>query len=454
MDFLHTVFFFIVAIALLVAFHEFGHFWVARKVGVKVLRFSIGFGKVIWSRQQQLNATEYVLSAIPLGGYVKMVDEREGTVNPEDLPHAFNRQPLWARSAIVIAGPLFNLMLAILLYWSVFVIGEEGIRPILGKVPTQTIAASAGFVEGDQVISVIDHTTPTWTEAMTQVMEAVMGGEQTIPITVKTTDQQQIIRTLSIPLELAQKPDELFKALGLTPWSPVLKPIIGSVLPESAATAAGLQVQDLIISADGNAVNDWMQWVDYVKQRPGKTIAIMVERAGVQVKLNITPKAETVDNQKTVGKIGAGVFVPEEVAANMRITYTLPFFEALPAACKRTWEYSKATLKVMGQMLTGKASVENLSGPISIAQYAGQSASMGLVQFLKFLAIVSISLGVMNLLPVPMLDGGHLLFYLIEAIKGSPVSEKVQLLFQQLGTALLMSLMVLAMCLDVQRLFN
>lgn len=454
MDFLHTIFFFIVAIALLVAFHEFGHFWVARKVGVKVLRFSIGFGKVICSRQQQPSATEYVLSAIPLGGYVKMVDEREGTVSPKDLPYAFNRQPLWARSAIVIAGPLFNLMLAILLYWSVFVIGEEGIRPILGKVPNQTLAASAGFAEGDEVIAVIDRTTPTWTEAITQVMEAVMGGEQTIPVTVKTADQQQTIRTLNIPSELTQKPDELFKALGLTPWSPVLKPIIGSVLPESAAIAAGLQAQDLIISADGNAINDWMQWVDYVKQRPGKTIAIIVERTGVQVKLNITPKAETVDNQKTVGKIGAGVFVPEEVAANMRITYTLPFFEALPAACKRTWEYAKATLKVMGQMLMGKASVENLSGPISIAQYAGQSANMGLVQFLKFLAIVSVSLGVMNLLPVPMLDGGHLLFYLIEAIKGSPVSEKVQLLFQQLGTALLMSLMVLAMFLDVQRLFN
>lgn len=454
MDFLHTVFFFIVAIGLLVAFHEFGHFWVARKVGVKVLRFSIGFGKVLWSRQQNPNTTEYVLSAIPLGGYVKMVDEREGAVSVADLPYAFNRQPLWARSAIVIAGPLFNLILATLLYWSVFVIGEDGIRPILGKVPVQTIAASAGFAEGDEVISVIDHTTPTWTEAMTQIMEAVMGGEQSIPVTVKTIDQQQFTRTLTIPPALSTKPDELFKALGLTPWSPVLKPIIGALLPESAASLAGLQSQDHIVSADGNAINDWMQWVDYVKQRPEKTIALAIDRAGVRVNLNITPKAEPIENGKSVGKIGAGVFVPEEISASMHVTYTLPFFEAFPAACKRTWDYSKATLKVMGQMLTGKASVENLSGPISIAQYAGQSASMGLVQFLKFLAIVSISLGVMNLLPVPMLDGGHLLFYLVEAIKGSPVSEKVQLLFQQLGMALLMSLMVLAMFLDVQRLFN
>ncbi|MEQ1638335.1 MAG: RIP metalloprotease RseP [Methylococcales bacterium] len=454
MDFIHTVFFFIIAIGLLVAFHEFGHFWVARLVGVKVLRFSVGFGKVIWSYQKHPSSTEYALSAIPLGGYVKMADEREGEVSQEDLPYAFNRQSLWSRSAIVIAGPVFNLLLAIVLYWSVFIIGEEGTRPVLGAVAPNTLAASAGFMEGDEILTVNQRPTPTWTEAMTQLIDVVMEGGLNIPVTVKTTDQQSAQRTLVIPTEVAQNPDALYKQLGLQPWSPTLKPVIGSVLPDSAAMSAGLQQNDLIISADGVLIKDWLQWVEYVKKRPEVAIALIVERADMQVKLNLTPKAEIQAGQPPIGKIGAGVLVPEDVLASMRVNYNLPVLAAFSAACQRTWHYSLATLKVMGQMLTGKASVENLSGPISIAQYAGQSASMGLVQFLKFLAIVSVSLGVMNLLPVPMLDGGHLLFYLVEAVKGSPVPEQLQLLFQQLGTALLMSLMILAMVLDVQRLFH
>lgn len=450
MDFLHTIFFFIIAVGVLVAFHEFGHFWVARKLGVKVLRFSVGFGKVIWSRQQNPSATEYALSSIPLGGYVKMVDEREGNVATEDLPFAFNRQSLWTRSAIVVAGPVFNLLLAIVLYWSVFVLGEEGMRPVIGEVPANTLAATAGFVAGDEITSINGHTVPTWAEAITQVIGSILEGEYTIQISTKTGDY----RTLIIPEAISQNPEALIKQLGLQPWTPKLKPIIGSVLPDSAATLAELQPNDLIISADGVSITDWMQWVEYVKQRPNVPINLLVERSAVQLHLSITPKAELQANQQPVGKIGAGVHVPEALLAEMRIQYKLPIWEAFPAACQRTWHYSLATLKVMGQMLIGKASVENLSGPISIAQYAGQSASMGVVEFLKFLAIVSVSLGVMNLLPIPMLDGGHLLFYAIEAFKGSPVSDQMQLLFQQLGTALLMSLMVLAMFLDVQRLFN
>ncbi|MCX7088625.1 MAG: RIP metalloprotease RseP [Methylococcales bacterium] len=454
MDFLHTVFFFIIAIGLLVAFHEFGHFWVARKVGVKVLRFSIGFGKVVWSYQKNAATTEYALSAIPLGGYVKMVDEREATVNQDDLPFAFNRQSLWARSAIVLAGPVFNLLLAIFLYWSVFLIGEEGMRPVLGPVAINTLAANAGFDAGDEILTVNQHATPTWSEAITQIIESVMAGDSDIQLSVKATDQQLVLRTLTIPPAMAQTPDLLYKELGLQPWTPTLKPIIGTVLPSSAAMSAGLQPNDLIISADGVAINDWMQWVEYVKKRPDITIALLVERSGVQLKLSLTPKAEVQEGQQVTGKIGAGVFVPKDVMASMQINYTLPVFEAFTAACQRTWNYSMATLNVMGQMVMGKASVENLSGPISIAQYAGQSASMGLVQFLKFLAVVSVSLGVMNLLPVPMLDGGHLLLYVIEGVKGSPVSDQAQLLFQQIGTALLMTLMALAMFLDVQRLFH
>ncbi len=453
MDVLHTLFYFVIAIGILVSIHEFGHFWVARKVGVKVLRFSVGFGKVLWSYQKTPESTEYVLSAIPLGGYVKMVDEREGEVKPEDLAFAFNRQSLPGRTAIVAAGPIFNLILAVALFWSVLVIGETGIKPILGVVGQGTLAATAGFVEGDQIVSVNDKLTPTWTEAMGAIIASAMDGGQGIKVAVKNIDEQDAVRTLNIPESDAQNPDALYGKLGFKPWSPKLKPIIGKVLPESAALTAGLRPGDLIISADGTVMNDWMQWVETVKTRPSVAIQLLIERDGVQLPITITPKSVQVE-QKTEGKIGASVFVPEELIKSVSIEYSLSPLKAIPVAFETTWYYSAATLKMMGKMLIGRASVENLSGPISIAQYAGQSAEMGLVHFLKFMALVSVSLGVLNLLPIPVLDGGHLLFFGLEAIKGKPVSEKIQTFFQQVGIALLMSLMALAMVLDVQRLFN
>ena len=453
MDLLHTLFYFVIAIGILVSIHEFGHFWVARKVGVKVLRFSVGFGKVLWSYQKTPESTEYVLSAIPLGGYVKMVDEREGEVKPEDLAFAFNRQSLAGRTAIVAAGPIFNLLLAVALFWSVLVIGETGIKPILGVVGQGTLAATAGFVEGDQIVSVNDKLTPTWTEAMGAIIASAMDGDQGIKVAVKNIDEQEAVRTLKVAESDAQNPDALYQKLGFKPWSPKLKPVIGKVLPDSAALAAGLRQGDLIISADGTVMNDWMQWVGTVKSRPSVAIQLLIERDGVQLPLTITPKSVQVE-QKTEGKIGASVFVPEDLIKSVSIEYSLSPLNAVPVAFETTWYYASATLKMMGKMLIGRASVENLSGPISIAQYAGQSAEMGLVHFLKFMALVSVSLGVLNLLPVPVLDGGHLLFFGLEAIKGKPVSEKIQTFFQQVGIALLMSLMALAMVLDVQRLFN
>jgi regulator of sigma E protease len=454
MDILHTLFFFAIAIGLLVSFHEFGHFWVARKLGVKVLRFSVGFGKVLWAYQKSPDTPEYALSFVPLGGYVKMVDEREGEVKPEDLPYAFNRQPLWARSAIVAAGPLFNLILAVCLFWSVLIIGEEGMRPILGPVTPNTLAATAGFAEGDEILAINHHPAPTWNEAISLIVAAALESEQGVAVEVKSIDQQIHERTLNISKSAAENPEKLYQLLGLKPWQPVLKPIIGKVLPDSAASEIGLQEGDLVVTADDVDIKDWMQWVEYVQSRPGKSIKLLIERNGVQISKDIMPRSEMQADQKKVGKIGAAVKVPDELMQNMRVLYRLPVGEAFIAACERTWYYSVTTLKMMGQMVIGKASVENLSGPISIAQYAGQSAEMGLVQFFKFLGLVSVSLGVLNLLPVPVLDGGHLLFYLIEAVKGSPVPEKAQLFFQQIGITLLFSLMVLAMFLDVQRLFN
>jgi len=452
MDFFYTVFHFIVAIGILVSIHEFGHFWVARKAGVKVLRFSIGFGKVVWSYQKTADSTEYVLSAIPLGGYVKMVDEREGEVSEEDLPFSFNRQSLIARSAIVAAGPIFNLLLAVVLLWAVFVIGETGMRPIIGKIDSSTIAEAAGFAEGDEILAVNGENVPTWSEAMNMLFASAMQGDQEIQVLVKNRDEIEQQRILQLSEGDVKSPELLYERLGLKPWSPTLKPIIGKVIENSPAQLTGLKIGDLIISADDEKLDDWMQWVEYVRNRPEISIQLMVEREGVRLPMVIVPdKVETED--KSFGRIGAGVEIPEELINSLKVTYALPPYEALLVALDKTWFYSSNTLKMISKMLVGKASSDNLSGPISIAQYAGKTAEMGLVPFFKFLAMVSISLGVLNLLPVPILDGGHLMFFAIEAIKGSPISENVQMYFQQVGMLLLMSLMFFAVFLDIGRLF-
>ncbi len=453
MDFLHTLFYFIVAISILVSIHEFGHFWVARKVGVKVLRFSLGFGKIVYSYQKDSASTEYVLSAIPLGGYVKMVDEREGEVSEADLPFAFNRQTLWARIAIVAAGPIFNLVLAIILFWAVLVIGEMGIRPILGSVEQGTLAGAAGFVEGEEIISVNDKVTPTWTEAMTVIVSSALEGERNIKLSVKSNDDQQNFKTLKLSDADAENPDVLYNRLGFKPWSPKLKAIIGKVLPDSAALTAGLQQGDLIVSADEVIIIDWMQWVGIVKSHADLAIKLLIERDGVTIPITITPKSVKA-GEKLEGKVGASVYIPEELMKSVSVEYSLSPIDAIPVAFQTTWFYSVSSLKMMGKMLIGKASVKNLSGPISIAEYAGQSATMGVAPFIKFMALVSVSLGILNLLPIPVLDGGHLLFFAIEGLKGSPVPEKIQLFFQQIGIALLVSLMALAMFLDVERLFQ
>jgi regulator of sigma E protease len=454
MDTLHTLFFFIVTIGILVSIHEFGHFWVARKSGIKVLRFSVGFGKVLWSYQKNPESTEYALSAIPLGGYVRMVDEREGegVVKPEDLPFAFNRQSLGVRAAVVAAGPLFNLALAVMLFWLVLVIGETGIKPIMGEIVQGTLAAEAGFVEGDYIQAVNDKPTPTWTETISIVVSSALDGDQEIKVKVKDKDEQHQLRVLRLTESDTENPSALAKRLGFNPWWPKLKPVIGKIIPDSAASAAGLKIGDVIISADNIAMNDWEQWVGVVKKRPSEAIQIVIERNDVQMPLTITPKAVQEENQ-TVGKIGAAVHAPEDLLKSMSVEHSLSPLAAIPAAFETTYFYSMATVRMMGKMLVGKASVENLSGPISIAETAGETANMGFVHFVRFLAFVSLSLGVLNLLPIPVLDGGHLLFYAVEAVKGSPVSEKIQAMFQQVGLAMLVTLMVTAIFMDIQRHF-
>lgn len=454
MDTLHTLFYFIVAIAVLVAFHEYGHFWAARKVGVKVIRFSIGFGKPLVTWRKSPDDTEFVVAAIPLGGYVKMVDEREETVKPEDLPYAFNRQPLLARTAVVAAGPFANLLLAVFLFWLVLVIGEAGIRPIVGGVDPGSLAEQAGFVKGDEIVSIDDTTTPTWIEALDALLTLAIDGKTEISVHTKAVDDSTQIRLIHLTQEDVLTPEVLHKRLGLKPWVPTIKPVIGKLLDDGVAKQAGLQSGDLIISADGTAITDWQQWVDYVQARPDIEIKLLLERSGAQLALPIKPRSELQGEGKAVGKIGAGVDAPKDLLNSMMVTHALSPWEALPVAVKRVWFYAATTLKMMGKMLVGSASVDNLSGPISIAQYAGQSAEMGFTAFLKFLGLVSVSLGVLNLLPVPVLDGGHLLFFAVEAVKGSPLPEKIQVYFQQAGMLLLMLLMGLAMFLDIGRLFQ
>lgn len=449
---LHTLFYFILSLGILIAFHEFGHFWAARRLGVKVLRFSLGFGKALWRYQKTPDSTEFVVSALPLGGYVRMVDEREGTVAQRDLPHAFNRQPLASRVAIVFAGPFFNFILAVLLYWVVFMLGETGVRPVLGTVAAETLAAQAGFREGDEILGIDGDTTPTWGFAMSELMERVME-EAPIRFAVRNQAGENRELILNIPKVLAQQPELLQKKLGFRPWEPEIPPVVGTIIPNSSAEAAGLKDGDLLVSADGSVLGIWRQWVDYVRARPDTRIALVVEREGVRMNMDITPRAETSDGQR-IGRIGAAPRLPQHLQEYLRVEYRLGPLAAFAAALEKTSEYSVLTLKMAGRMLIGKIGVENLSGPISIAQYAGESARVGFDQFLKFLALISISLAVLNLLPIPVLDGGHLLFYLVEAIKGSPVSEQTQAFCQQIGIFVLLCLMSLAFVMDIDRLLT
>jgi regulator of sigma E protease len=454
MELLHTLFFFIIAIGILVSFHEFGHFWVARKTGVKVLRFSVGFGKVLWSRQKSPADTEYVVSAIPLGGYVKMVDEREGAVKAEDLPYAFNRQPLWVRTAIVSAGPAFNILLAIALFWGVLVLGETGLRPVLGEIKQGTLAQTAGFVEGEEILSVNDKVTKTWTDAMTTLISMAMDGESTIRVRVKNRADEQQERVLNFTENDIQDSEKLYDHLGFNPWMPSYNPVVAEVFPDSAALAAGLAKGDVIVSADGTEIKSVDQWITYVKKKPGLPINVVIARDGAKLSLTVTPKSTATENNNTEGKIGASMTMPKDLLKSVLVEHSLPPLEAIPVAFTMTYENSVMMLKMMGKMLIGKVSVKNLSGPIGIAKIAGQSATIGFVAFIRFMALVSVSLGVLNLLPIPVLDGGHLLFFGIEAIKGGPVPEKIQLFFQQIGLALLFLLMATAMVVDVQRLFD
>jgi len=444
---------FFVAIGVLVTVHEFGHFWVARRLGVKVLRFSIGFGKPLWMKTFGQDRTELVVAAIPLGGYVKMLDEREGDVAEDERHRAFNRQSLGTRSAVVVAGPLFNFGFAILVYWMMFVAGVPGLRPIVGDVAPASYAAEAGFVRGDEILSVQGLPTPTWEAAVMALLDAGLAGQQAFEVSVRgSAGQERVLQVrIDTPDELLEKGGVL-KGFGLDTWQP--PPVIDRLVEGGAGERAGLQAGDLILTADGEPVRSWGQWVDYVRERPEQVIQLRLLRDGMEVETQLTPR-RVLEDGASIGRIGAYVRLPsDEQRATMRVVVRYGLLEAVPEALKKTYEISTLTYRTLWKMVLGEASVENLSGPISIARYAGQSAAIGWVAFLGFLGVVSVSLGVLNLLPVPVLDGGHLMFYLIEWVKGGPVSEIAQLMGQKIGIALLLGLMMLAFYNDLSRLFN
>ena len=452
---IHNALFFILAIGILVTFHEFGHYWVARLLNVKVLRFSVGFGKplITWRRTKGEDEIEYVIAVLPLGGYVKMLDEREAEVDEKEKHRAFNRQPVLNRVAIVAAGPIFNFILAIILYWIVFLNGVDGKKPIVAQPVADSPAALAGFKAEDEILSVAETEVKTWQSFRLALIDyGIDGGD--LKITLKTSDHNVITRTLVIgDRNILDHKEDAVDQLGFKPWHPDLPAVIGGTTETGAAQKAGLQKGDKVTAINGEPIEDWGQLVQIVQSNAEKKLDVLVERNGVEKFITVKPDARNKNGKKS-GFIGAYQHVPEEIINRLKTRVEYGPIEAMQKAVEKTWNMSALTLRVLGKMILGEAALENISGPITIATYAGLTASIGIVTYLSFLAIISVSLGVLNLLPVPMLDGGHLFYYIIEMIKGSPVSERFEELGQQVGLALLLMLMGLAIFNDIQRLIN
>lgn len=454
MSFLLSVLWFVVAIGVLVTVHEFGHFWVARRAGVKVLRFSVGFGRPLWRRRAGADQTEYVIAAIPLGGYVKMLDENEGEVAEHERHRAFNRQPLGKRVAVVVAGPLFNFLFAIVAYWLMFVIGIGGLKSVIGEVAPGGVAAAAGLEAGQRIVSVDERETRTWQS----VVEAIIGATlKEGPLALEVDAPGAARRSVALDLQ-GMGVDEftqgrLFDALGLTPRRPVVPPVIGEVEAGGPADRGGLRRGDRVLALDGTSLGSWREFVTFIRAHPEQSVEIQVERAGARITLVVLPASVSADGE-SYGRIGAGVAPPEDDFSDYYATVRYAPWTAFAKAIAKTWDMSILTLRMLWKMVTLQISVKHLSGPISIAQYAGISADVGIASYIGFLAIVSISLGILNLLPIPILDGGHLLYYLIESILGRPVSEEAQFFGQRLGIAMLVGLMGLAFYNDLARIFG
>jgi regulator of sigma E protease len=445
---------FLVAIAVLVAVHEWGHYIVARLMGVKVLRFSIGFGRPLWTRRSGPDQTEYCLSAIPIGGYVKLLDERDCDVSIEERGRAFNRKPIPARIAILVAGPGLNFIFAILAYWCLFMIGVPGTKPVIGDVAESSIAADAGLVGGEQIVGVGDRTVATWEGAVLAMLQELLSeGDIALRVADEGGTERSVLLKTAGKASALTEPGRLFAEIGIETWSPDLLPVIDELTPDGPADRAGFLPGDQVLEAGGEVIDSWPAWVEFVRARPSEQIRVQVERNGDVVELDLTV-GEVMEGDKSIGRIGASVRIPEDLYEEMRAEQAYNPIVAFRVAVSKTWEMTGLTVRMVASMFTGDVSVKNISGPINIAQYAGVSASIGFASFLNFLAIVSISLGILNLLPIPMLDGGQVVYQIIEGATGAPLSERFQMIGQQVGIVLLLLLMSFAFYNDLSRIFG
>ncbi|HEV2978956.1 MAG TPA: RIP metalloprotease RseP [Casimicrobiaceae bacterium] len=440
---------FAVTLGVLITFHELGHYLIARLVGVKVLRFSIGFGRVIWSRRVGRDGTEWALSVLPLGGYVKMVDEREGEVAPSDLPRAFNRQSVWKRAAIVVAGPLANLLLAVLLFTGTYVVGVPGQRAVLATPPAATPAAAAGLAAGEIVRAVDDTAVRSWQDLRWHLLRA--SGQDDATLTVERPDGTHATRKLALgSLRSSDWEGDFLAALGLR--IDLGAPRVNEVLPDKPAAAAGLRAGDTIVAVDGVPMRSPADVATTTNAHPGERLRFTLRREGATSDIEVVPEATEQDGRR-IGIAGMRLGVDPSAVASLAVTVRYGPVEALLQGASKTWDLSVFTLQMLGRILSGSASLKNISGPLTMADYAGQSAQAGALTFIGYLALISISLGVLNLLPVPILDGGHLLYYLVEVFKGSPVSDRVLEVGQRIGMAVLALLMALALFNDLTRFF-
>ncbi|MFG0380071.1 sigma E protease regulator RseP [Pseudomonas sp. zbq_18] len=447
---LYMLFGTLIALGVLVTFHEFGHFWVARRCGVRVLRFSVGFGSPL-VRWHDRHGTEFMVAAIPLGGYVKMLDEREGDVAPEQLDQAFNRKPVLQRIAIVAAGPIANFLLAIAFFWAIAMLGSQQVRPVIGKVEPDSLAAAAGLQAGQEIVAVDGEATAGWAAVNLQLVRR-LGESGTLELQVREHGALQVMSRQVVLNDWQKGVDEPepLASLGLVPWRPAVLPVVSELDPDGPAQAAGVQLGDRLLALDDQMLDDWQQVVDWVRQRPGESATLRLDRDGRQVELPLT-LAERGEGQARSGYLGVGV-KGGEWPADMLHEVSYGPAEAVLEGMRRTWGMTVLTLDSLKKMLFGELSVKNLSGPITIAKVAGASAQSGVADFLNFLAYLSISLGVLNLLPIPVLDGGHLLFYLVEWVRGRPLSERVQGWGIQIGISLVLGVMLLALVNDLSRL--
>lgn len=444
---------FAVVLGVLIVVHELGHYAAARLCGVKVLRFSVGFGRALWSRRFGRDGTEWSVGVFPLGGYVKMLDEREGEVPPAELGRTFNRQTVGRRSVIVAAGPAANFLLAIVLYWVVFMHGSNELLPLLGPPPAGTPAAMAGIANGDEVRKVNGEPVPTYNDLRWVLLHKAVDHEN-VELEVINERGEISFRRLALGAagEQGWQGDAL-ERLGIRFYRPEIPAVVGKVMPGSPGEAGGLRRGDEIVAIDGEAVNTWPEFVARVREAPGRQLRLEIERDGLPLAVDVVPDAIS-ERGRQIGRIGVAVADGGSGMREVRTFVRYGFLEAGSRALGETWDKSVFSLVMLGKMLTGEVSWRNLSGPVTIADYAGQSARLGLDYYLRFMALVSISLGVLNLLPVPVLDGGHLMYHLVEVVRRRPLSERAMEIAQQIGLSILVVLMAFAFFNDFNRLLS